>query len=330
MRLSAALKSLRHRLEYLGALAFLGMARALPERMALWMGAGAGQILYYLMPNRRRVGLKNIALAFPEPKKGARRRILRRSVKNHGRMVVELARFLVLPDGEIIQRVGYTPGSMENYEKAAARGNGVMYITGHICNWELLALAHSLHGHPMRLVARRLDNPLLEALLSTFRTRGGNQVSERGKGGRRVRDLIGHLRAGGTAGILVDQYARGGNGIFVPFFGKLASSHRGPAMLALRTGAALLPAFLRRHPETPGHYLIHFCPEVALDPSGDSEKDILLLTTRLQKVLEQEIRSRPEDWFWLHCRWKNSPELPGFYGNLQKRWRRHRYQEAVH
>ncbi len=301
------------------------LARSLPERLAIRIGAGLGRLAYYFLPGRRAVGRQNLALAFPELSRRERRRILIRSCENLGRTLMEIVRLAAMTDEEIRRRVSYSSGSLENWEEAQRHGKGILYITGHIGNWELLALGHSLHGYPMRLAARRLDNPLLETELNDLRGRGGNKVSERGGGGRRIRDMIKQLRGGGQVGILVDQYARGSNGIMVPFFGKLAASHRGPAVLAARTGARLLPSFLRRDAGKPGRYQIHFGPEVVLEPSGNAEEDVRSLTARLQAVLEAEIRSRPEEWFWLHCRWKKSPDAPELYGGLQKKWRKHRF-----
>jgi len=324
--MTAFLLKIRYRIEYLLCLFLYAVLRVLPEGVALRAGGLFGGLLYHAVPLRRRTGLVNLEIAFPDVPERERRRILRKSLSNLGRVIVSIGLLPTFTDDEIRRRVSYSEGSLENLRKASEKGKGLFFVTAHIGNWELLALAHSLHGHPFSVFARRRSNPHLERIIENLRTRGGNVViTAQEMKAEGARELIGALRKGGAIGILVDQAPRGPHGVLVPFFGKLAWTLRVPALLALRTGAALVPAFLRPHPSEQGRYLIYFGPEIPKIDSGDRDEDVRKLSEQLQGVIEAEVRARPEEWFWVHRRWKRSPDLVDPYpAPVLRTWRRSR------
>lgn len=298
-----------------------GLLRGLPEERALAFGELMGSILGRRLRKRRRVAEVNLRLAFPEWSEEAREAILIRSCRNLTRVAVETIRLPSLTDEEIRARVGFEDGSPATIERACARGKGLIFITGHIGNWELAALGFALHGLPLLVVARPMNNSHIEARMGGLRNRGGNVVVSPDDGPAGVRTILAHLRRGGRVAILADQCPQRQRGIPVPFFGKLAWSHRGPAILAIRSGAAVVPAFIHG---VPGGrtYSVRIDEEIPVLRTGDGEEDIRALTARIQGAIEAEVRRAPEDWFWLHRRWKRSPDAGCIYPTVHRHRRR--------
>jgi KDO2-lipid IV(A) lauroyltransferase len=287
---------------------------ALPERLASALGAAVGWVIYLVLYGRRRIGRQNLELAFPEKTQAERDKILRRCFQRLGTTIVEVTRLFTLDDDEVRRRVRYADdGSLERYEEAIAKGKGLVFVTGHIGNWEMLAVAHALHGHPASIVVRTLDNVDLERHISKMRSRGGNTVTPRKSGLTNIRELIRTLRRGGAVALLVDQAIGRRHGVLVPFFGRQAWSSPAPARLAIKTGAAVLPVFIERDEDNPRQHVIRIWPNIELEPSGNKEEDVRAFTEKIQCALEERIRQRPEDWFWVHRRWKRSPEAPEIY-----------------
>ncbi|MGA9792483.1 MAG: lysophospholipid acyltransferase family protein, partial [Terriglobales bacterium] len=198
----------------------------------------------------------------------------------------------------------------ENFERAYARGKGVLFLTGHLGAWELSAFAHSLQGHPLSIVMRSLDNPYVDALLQRYRTMHGNRTVDKDDF---VRGLLSAMRAGETVGILMDTNMTPPQGVFVDFFGIPACTASGLARIALKTGAAVVPGFtvwdskLRK-------YILRFDPAVELVRSSDNEADIVANTAGFTKVIEDFVRRYPDQWLWVHRRWKTRPPgQPGLY-----------------
>ncbi len=321
----SSLQRMRYRLEFLALMPAYFLVRTLPERVAVRLCELVGVLAYHLLWRRRRIGRINLALAFPELPEKRRRRILRVSFRNFARSIAEYVKISALGDDEFRQRVTYADGTLERLP----RDRGIIFFTGHIGNWELLAISHSMHGHPMHVVVKRLDNPLFNALASRYRSRGGNVVRERNRDQKGLHALTDHVSRKGALGVLVDQYARRRNSIVVPFFGHPARSHRGPALVAVRTGAALVPAFLRRE-EGRGlpRYVMRIGEPVLVDPDLRTREQVRALTEKMQRVIEEEIRSRPEDWFWVHRRWKRALDGESDPYSDSGRSRRHRRRDV--
>lgn len=192
---------------------------------------------------------------------------------------------------------------LENYLEAKALGKGVLVLTGHLGAWELSSFFHSLMGYPMGMVIRRLDNLRVDGLVNGIRTLHGNRILPKDEF---ARGLLKAMHRGETVGILMDTNMTPPQGVFVPFFGKAACTASGLARVAARSGAAVLPGFLLWQEEE-GKYLLHFGPALALEQTGDAEDDALSNTALFTATLESWVRRFPEQWLWVHRRWKTRP-----------------------
>lgn len=199
---------------------------------------------------------------------------------------------------------------LEHYLAARDRGQGVLVLTGHLGAWELSSFYHSLVGYPMGLVIRRLDNPLVDQLVNRIRCLHGNRVIHKDDF---ARGLIVAMRAGETVGILMDTNMTPPQGIFVPFFGIEACTASGLAKVAIKTGAAIVPGFLLWN-EKDRIYVLHFGEELSTPRTGNLEQDVLSTTAACTAIIEQYVRAYPEQWLWMHRRWKTRPAgEPGVY-----------------
>ena len=196
---------------------------------------------------------------------------------------------------------------LENYLQARADGRGVLVLTAHLGAWELSSFFHSLMGYPMGLVIRRLDNTRVDALVNGIRTMHGNRVLHKDDF---ARGLLKAMHAGQTVGILMDTNMTPPQGVFVPFFGVEACTASGLARVAQRSGAAVLPGFLLWE-RAERRYVLHFGPQLTLQQSGDAEADALANTAMFTRTLEDYIRRYPEQWLWVHRRWKTRPPGQG-------------------
>jgi Kdo2-lipid IVA lauroyltransferase/acyltransferase len=293
---------MRRKLEYAAAWPFIKILGWLPRPLARAFAIGIGQAVYLLHVRLRRVGMRNLALAFPEKSEAERARILRGEFTSLGRQLAEVCQFPRYTRENIDNVVVYD--GLENYEQAYARGKGVLFVTAHFGGWELSAFAHSLHGHWLHVVMRPMDNPYLDRLIESYRTMYGNKTV--GKDDF-VRGLLAAMKAGETVGILMDTNMTPPQGVFVDFFGIPACTASGLARIALRTDAAVVPGFTIWD-ESLGKYRLRFDPAVELVRTGDLEADIVANTQKFTKVIEDYVRKYPEQWLWVHRRWKTRPE----------------------
>jgi len=217
--------------------------------------------------------------------------------------LLEISRFGMLTPGNITTLADYDEtAGLDNYREALSRGKGILYLTGHFSSWELLPTAHALHGYPLSFTTRPLDNARLERYLLRVRESKGNTVIYKKNSARRI---LKELKAGRTAGVLMDQNVSPTEGMFANFFGIPAATSTGVALLALRADAPVLPGYLT--PQRNGRYTIKFLPPVDMVRTGDITEDLRVNTLRLNDTLEQIIREQPESWLWGHKRWKNRP-----------------------
>ena len=293
--------SFRERTEFAVVWLAVRVLGVLPRGLAREIGAAVGALAYRGLGRLRKVGLRNLALAFPEKTEAEREAILRLVYRNLGYL---LAEFCEMP--------GYTAegasrfiryDGLENYLRARDKGKGVLVLTGHLGAWELSSFYHSLMGMPMGMVIRRLDNPLVDAFVNRVRCMHGNRVIHKDDF---ARGLIASMRAGETVGILMDTNMTPPQGVFVPFFGVEACTASGMARIALKTGAAVVPGFLLWH-ETEKKYVLRFGEELEVVNTGDAEADAVANTARFTAVMEAYIRQYPEQWLWMHRRWKTRP-----------------------
>jgi len=271
----------------------------IPPRLAQYIGKGLGRLFYAIDKSHRTRALDNMKLAGYS---SARAEALTREVfENMGISIFEIMRIPWL------RRIDFEKGyvTCENREvldKALARGKGVILLTAHLGNWELLSTWLAIMGYEMDVVVREMDNPLVARLMKWLRTCHGHNIVLKN---RAMRRLLKTLAGGGITAILLDQNVARVEGLFVDFFGIPACTNKGPAMLAAVSGAAVIPAFISREN---GRHIITVGPEIEVIRSGDKHRDALENTARFTAATEKAIRRSTGQWFWVHRRWKTRPE----------------------
>src|SRR5690348_4666529 len=280
-------------------LKFLGV---LPRSFARGIAAATVRILLAMLPKLRRTALFNLRLAFPGWTDERRRETIRNMARYLGWQAVEFARFPQYNRRNIEQIIEIE--GHENFLEAQRRGKGVLILTGHIGAWEVSSFAHALYGYPLHYMARPLDNKRLDALVNSYRCASGNQPIFKNESARLMLKI---LKEAGTIGILADQNTMQEEGVFVDFFGKAACTTSGIARVALHTGAAVVPGYAYWD-ESIRKYRLRFEPPVELVRTGDGERDVFENTQRFTKVIEEIIRKYPDQWVWVHARWKARPK----------------------
>jgi KDO2-lipid IV(A) lauroyltransferase len=261
------------------------------------MGRRLGDLGWWGLGGRRRVAIATLARALGAERPIADlRRLGRRSFQHLGMNLAEACVFYFRPAPVLLSRVDVV--GIEHLRAAGAEGRGVLVLTAHLGNWELLAAAHAVTGVAFSAVVRPLDDPVLDRLVEHFRQRSGVALIAK-RGG--LREIVDALRRGRAVGILLDQNAARGQGVFAPFFGTPASTSRALALLSLRTRAPVVPAFTRRVPG--GRHRVEIEP--ALPVPADS--DVVGYTAAFNQAIESAIRRAPEQWFWMHERWRTRP-----------------------
>jgi len=271
-----------------------------PWGVASWLGRRMGDLAYLVFSGRRRITLENLAQAFPGLSPAERRALSRRSWQHLGLVFVELCALLSRPLDDLLSRISVE--GREHLDRAMAAHGRVLALSGHLGNWELLNMAHRVTPYPLAVVVRPLDAHWLNPLAERLRLRTGVElIDKRGA----LRPVLSALSRGGMVGILLDQNTARSEGVFVPFFGRAASTSRSVALLALRTGAPIVPIFARR--EGDGRHRIIVRPPLDPPKAGDREAAIAELTGRCTEVIEAAIREAPEQWLWMHNRWRTRP-----------------------
>jgi len=299
---------IRASLEYGLVVAVARTLGLLPRRLARLFSGVLALFVYTALGRLRRVGVRNLELALPATPPEKRAEILKGVYRHLGWQLVEFCRM-----------ARYTPAntrnwirteSLDRYLAAKARGKGVLIVTGHLGAWELSSFYHSLMGHPMGMVIRRLDNRRLDQFVNGIRCLHGNKVLHKDDF---ARGLLTAMRSGDTVGILMDTNMTPPQGLFVNFFGRPACTASGLARVALKTGAAVLPGFMLWEP-TENKYVLHFGPEIQFQRTGNPEDDIQAATQQCTAATEHWIRRYPDQWLWIHRRWKTRPPgEPGIY-----------------
>ncbi len=299
--LVARRSTIRNVAEFAPAWVLIQALRWLPLRLAKVLSAILADTVRAITPRWRQTALINIGLAFPDWDDRRKAQAIRASYRNLGANALVLARLPRLGPGNISTWIRYE--GLENYENATAQGCGVILLTAHLGVWELSSAAHAIYGHPMWSMVRPLDNPYLDRLVDGRRNLFGNRTIRKQDA---VREVLTVLRANGAVGILADQNAAGSDGLFVDFFGYPASSTRGVAQLAARAGAQVVPGCAVWN-SAEGQYVLKFWEPLTLADTGDREQDLAENTQRCQAAIETAIRDYPEQWLWIHRRWKRRP-----------------------
>jgi Kdo2-lipid IVA lauroyltransferase/acyltransferase len=293
---------MRQRLEYALAWLVIRTLGALPRPLARTAAIFLAWIVYFLHSRLRRTGMRNLALAFPQKTRYWHGKILRGEFTSLGRQLAEVCHFPKYTRENVGRVVVYD--GFENFEQAFAEGKGVLFLTAHLGGWELSAFAHSLQGYSLRIVARPLDNVYLDRLVRRYRTMHGNTVVDKDDF---ARGILSAMKAGQTVGILMDTNMTPPQGVFVDFFGIPACTASGLARIALRTGAAVVPGFTIWD-RTLRKYRLRFDPAVKLIRTGNADADTLANTARFTSIIENYVRQYPDQWLWVHRRWKTRPE----------------------
>lgn len=292
---------MREWLEYIAAWVGLKCLGALPRPAARFFGAGFAAVAYWVRPPLQRAAMFNLELAFPDWSDAKRKRVIRGMIRQVGWMAGEFSQFPKYTRENIGQFV--VVDGFENFDAARRRGKGVLFLTGHMSAWELAPFAQALYGYPLHFLVRPIANRRVDNLINSYRCWSGNQPIEKN---RAARSILKVLTEGGTVGVLSDHNTSHEN-VFVNFFGVPAATTSGLARIALRTDAAVVPGFLVWDAAI-GKYRLRFQPAIKLSRTGDEEMDVIENTGRFSSAIEDYIRSYPDQWLWVHKRWKTRPE----------------------
>jgi len=289
--------------EYVLFRAVFGLLAILPLRVAMAGAAALAGTVVRLVRPMRRVGLTNLAMAFPEKSAREHLNILVASWQNLGRMVAELAHVHRLDATNIESVVTVDRPDLWKEAEAGLATNGALVLSGHFGNWELAAIAHGLLGHPVHLVVRTIKNPLVDRFINEVRSNGGVSLLRKNQAARGV---LRTLRAKGIMVLPLDQNASRRTGVFVDFFGRPASTNAAFARIAQRTGATVYPGFLVREGRSSRHRIV-ILPPVTFASMADPNQAAVDFTQRCTAVLEEMIRRHPDHWLWTHKRWRTRP-----------------------
>ena len=293
--------NLQINLEYATARSLLAMFGGLPLSVAIRVGSMMAGCAYYFAGRLRRTGQRNLEIAFPGLGASEHGRLLHGCFQNLGRLLGVFSHFSSARP-EKLRRLIDCEG-LEHIVSAQQRGRGVILFTGHVGAWELTSFALSLFGHPLSFLVRRIDNPKIETLIDRARTRLGNRTIDKTSA---AREMLQIMQTGGTLGLLVDLNTLDREAIFVDFFGHPASTTFMLAKLALRTGADVLPIFAPWDKER-GCFLLKVDEPLIIDRTGDEEEDVRRLTQSFTSVVEDYVRRYPDQWLWIHRRWRTRP-----------------------
>jgi len=303
-------RSLRfdHHLTY-GALKLVLLSGAiLPLSVLRWFGRILARCAAPFVPRERRREDEHLKIAFPEMGIDSRRSLRKRSEVHFGEVLGEIA-WLMHADSKQVAALCDITGE-ENLHGAREAGKGAVLITAHTGNWELLNARLGISGIPMSIAVRNVYDRRIDTIASNLRARFGAEVIHRGDdAGRR---LFAALKSNRVNGLLIDQDIREIAGAFVPFFGREAWTPTGAAALALKTGCPMIPAFDHRQPD--GRHLVEVHPPLPVPQDGTTEERIHKLTVAATAAIERHIRAHPEQWVWMHRRWRTRPQDEGEMG----------------
>ena len=294
---------MKHQAEYLLARAAGAAAGLLPHAARLAIGRSLGSLVYALDARHRKITLGNVDMAFGDEKSAAEKRAIAEGAFRHfGAMLFEMLTLGRPSWAELEPRFEFE--GIERLERARRRGKGVILIAAHFGNWELHGVAHGYRVGKLHLVAREQDNPYLNRWLEEIRTISGNEVVYKSRALSQMRKL---MREGGCVAVVTDQNVHLQDAVFVDFFGRQAATTPVASWFALKTGAALVPAFC--YPIASGRYRAVYEDPVDVEPYRNMDRDaaVAALTQKLASIQESHIRKAPDCWLWMHRRWRTRP-----------------------
>ena len=288
--------------EFLAVRSLLGAIGALPLETSVRFGKSVGRFLGSRFPRLQRTARRNLEIAMPELSAEEKEKIVRGTFESLGRHLGFVSHFRKFKHEDIRDLIEVV-GKEEHFDPAYARGKGVLFFTGHFGSWEVFNLLAPAFGYGMNILVRRIDNPLVENFVDKMRTRFGSITLDKTKSARKMFRI---LAGGEILGILADLNAQEKEGVFVDFFGVPASTTTSIAKLALKTGAAVMPAFAVWE-ETKRKYVVYLESPIEYEKTENAEEDIRVLTQKITDVVEKYVRRYPEQWLWIHKRWNTRP-----------------------
>ena len=277
----------------------------LPDSGAVSLGRLLGRVTHRRFSKLRSVGLRNLEIAFPEKTTEEREAILQGAFENLGRVLGTVSHFDKLTPEALKELVIHDPDPEFDaaYKRSIDEGRGRIIVGGHLGNWELQAFSYPIFFEPLTFLAREMDNPMIDKLIRSTRTRLGNRQIDKTNSAPAI---IRTLRGGGAVGMLADVNSHPKEGVFVPFFGVPACTQSGVAMLAIRTNSLIVPAFAMWDDALQKYRIVH---DRIIEPAntGDRDRDIVETTASYTAAIERVIRRYPEQWIWIHRRWKTRP-----------------------
>jgi len=301
----------RHLLEYVAARVVLALLALLPLPLARRFAMVGSRVVLKCLPRLCRIGLRNLELAFPDLSLLERRWLVNQSFETFGRILADFAHFSRTTPADLAARIenALPEVTQARYRAAKVAGRGAIFVTAHLGNWEMLAMALSAMFEPGPYLVRPFDNPFLDRYAARVRSRFGNRPIDKRDS---ILEALAILDAGGNLGLLVDINTLQRDGVFVPFFGHLACTTRSVAMLALRTDALIVPMCCVW--DTNRYRILVGELVEAVRSASYAKKNIIDTTALYTAEIEKFIRAYPEQWLWIHRRWKTRPSgQPSLY-----------------
>ena len=293
--------SVKRLAEYIVVVVFLRILALLPYRIASDTGGYIGRLGYLLDKRHRSVALENLSRAFPGKDKEDIIRIAIKVFENLGRSVAEFIHIASHPPDTVKRMLNkwVTIEGQDYVNNAIMNNNGIIYLGAHFGNWELLGQVLSTNKCTFNVIARPIDNHRLNRIIISLRSvLGANVLLKKGV----LRETLRVLKKGGAVGILLDQNSSKEEGVFVDYFGQPAATNKGLALIAMKSGASVIPVFIVR--ENTYRHRVVYLPEIDIKRSDDLESDVFTYTQKFTTIIESFVRDHPEQWFWMHRRWK--------------------------
>mgnify|MGYP001384024034 CR=1 FL=1 len=294
-------RHLQNKAELYAVRSLLGAIGALPLETSMRFGKSFGRFLARRFPKLQKTARRNLEIAFPDMPEEEREKIIYGTFASLGRHLGFVSHFRKFRHEDIRNLVDVV--GREHFDEAYARGKGVLFFTGHFGSWEVFNLLAPAFGYGMNILVRRIDNPLVEDFVDSFRTRFGSVTLDKT---RSAREMFRVLARGELLGILADLNVQEREGVFVDFFGVPASTTASIARLALKTDAPVLPAFAVWEEEKQ-KYVVYLEPALEVERTGNEREDIKNLTQKITNVVERYVRRYPDQWLWIHKRWNTRP-----------------------
>lgn len=275
----------------------------LPREVGLFLGRMLGWLLYHFSGNLRQIAINNLELAFAEEKTPQQIRNLAKKIFiNQGMGLIDFAYLSRLNKNNVDRIIECTPQTHDKIKKVFSRNKGIIAISAHLGSWELLAAYFALKGYPVSVIARKIRYEKYDNLIKKYRTSKGVEVLDRDDAFRRA---LRRLKENWSVAVLPDQDVDSIDGVFVDFFGQPTYTPTGPVALAMVSEAPLLPCFIIRNAK---HHKVFVEDPVELEITGDRKKDFQVNTQKWSRITESYIRKYPEQWVWMHRRWKTKKE----------------------